>query len=124
VSIHYLISAWILSAHRMHQPARYLHQSRHEAAKSRSKRDAAHHKEPNRTQVNRAASLITESEWPAGNDNRPLESQWMLSAKGDGKVNGERVDAFAHLFRHLRRFTLARRGDLCALSWGHLCTAC
>jgi len=45
----------------------------------------------------------------------------VLGAKGDGKVNGERIDPLVYLRRYLRGSTRARRGRLCALAWGHLC---
>jgi hypothetical protein len=122
VSIDHLISTGILTVHRVHQAARHLYQPRHQTAKSWPQRDAAHHKEADLSQVNRTASLVAKAEWATGNNNRSLQSQRVLSAKGDGKVNGQRIDALAHLLRYLLGSARARRGYLCALSWRHLCT--
>jgi hypothetical protein len=106
----------------MHQAARHLHQSRHQAAKSWSERDTAHNEEADLSQINCATSLATKAEWAAGNNNRSLQSQWVLGAEGDGKVNGEGIYALARLSDHLRGSARARRGHLCALTRGHLCT--
>jgi hypothetical protein len=106
----------------MHQAARNLYEPRHEAAKSRSQRDAAHNKETNFPQINRATSLVAKSEWTGGDNDRSLQSQWVLGTERDGKVNGERIDPLTHLLRHLHGSARARRGHLGALSWRHLCT--
>jgi hypothetical protein len=56
----------------MHQAARHLYQSWHQAAKSWSQRNAAHNKEADLSQVYRATSLVAKAEWAAGNNNRSL----------------------------------------------------
>ena len=56
----------------MHQSTRYLDQSWHQAAESRSQRDAAHHKEADLSQVNGTTSLVTKAERTGGDDNRSL----------------------------------------------------
>jgi thymidylate synthase len=120
--IHYLIRTRILTIYRMHHAARHLYQSRHQAAKSWSERNAAHNEEADLSQVNRAARLVAKAERPSGDNNRSLQSQWVLGAERDGKVNGERIDPLVRLLRNLRGSARARRGHLRALAWGHLCT--
>jgi hypothetical protein len=122
MSVQYLIRTWILTMYRMHHPARYLDKARHQTTKSWSQRHATNNKEAHFTKVNRRAGLVTESEWPTRNDDRALESQGMLGTKSDGKFNGQRVDALAHLLHHLRCSAHARRSYLWALARRHLGT--
>jgi hypothetical protein len=108
----------------MHQATGNLNQPRHQTAVSRPQRDATHDEEANLSKINRAAGLVAKSEWPAGDNDWTFKSQRMLSAKGDGKIYGERINALVHLFRDLCGSSRARCRHLCALAWRHLCTTC
>jgi hypothetical protein len=56
----------------MHQAARHLYQSWHQATESWPQRDAAHNKEADLSQINGTTSLVTKAERTGGDDNRSL----------------------------------------------------
>jgi hypothetical protein len=121
VPIHHLVCTWILTIDRVHDAAGNLHQSWQKATESWAQGDAAHNKEANLPQINRATSLVAKAKWSTGDNDRSFKSERMFAPQRDGKVDGKRIDALMLRLRTLPSAARTRSSHLGAFSWGHLC---